>query len=444
MKTINKFFAVVVFIVGLVTFNSCEIETIENQNGPSIESLVEGASLADLRLLASGLESILRTDMEFYFWTVSMVGREYWDLNNTDPRYTGELLGVNGAPLDNNGFLTTRSFGSRYRAIRNALVLIEATQNANAGLTTEEENGLIGYAKTLQAYSLLLVANRQFTNGVRLDVTDPDNLGPFVDYAASLTGIRALLDEAATDLSNAGSEFAFFLSSGFDGFNTPAAFRQFNRALAARVAIYQDDKPGAITALAASFFNINGDLNTGVSYAFGGAVGNDRANPLFYVADQDLYTAHPSWEDNIEAGDTRLEAKTRLYTEDPEEGLPPNTDGLTGPRQVSLIASQTSPFPIIRNAELVLLYAEAQIGTNAGEVTAAINIIRNAAGLPDYAGPDDAASLLAEVLNQRRYELFAEGHRWLDMRRTGNLDEIPIDRPGDQVFELFPRPILEE
>ncbi|WP_432766785.1 RagB/SusD family nutrient uptake outer membrane protein [Phycicoccus elongatus] len=39
-----------------------------------------------------------------------------------------------------------------------------------------------------------------------------------------------------------------------------------------------------------------------------------------------------------------------------------------------------------------------------------------------------------EIVKQRRYSLFGEGHRWIDMRRWGRLNQLPIDRPGDDVL----------
>ena len=54
---------------------------------------------------------------------------------------------------------------------------------------------------------------------------------------------------------------------------------------------------------------------------------------------------------------------------------------------------------------------------------------------------DDA--LMDEIVKQRRYSLFGEGHRWIDMRRWGRLNQLPIDRPGDDVWEKFPRPVSE-
>ena len=53
------------------------------------------------------------------------------------------------------------------------------------------------------------------------------------------------------------------------------------------------------------------------------------------------------------------------------------------------------------------------------------------------------SALLTEMLYERRYSLFCEGHRWVDLRRYGLLGTLPIDRPGDQVWSAFPIPVSE-
>lgn len=425
----NTTLGMVLSLVILAT--SCEITPIANPNGPTIEELTDGASLVDLQLLATGLESSMRTDMEFYFWTTSIVGREYWDLRQTDPRYTGELLGAQGAPLDNNGFLTTRSFSARYKAIRNAYILEEAVANSSAGLTDAERNGFTGVSKTLRALSLLMILNRQYENGCRLDTQDPDNLGPFVSYTEGLAGVKSLLDEAAAELANA--SFAYTSSFAED----PTMFLRQNRAIAARVALYQGDNAAVLALLDESFFDQNGPLERGMYYRFS-AAGNDQFNPLYNVPEQTFYIVHPTVISDAAADDDRVEDKTLQLPS------PVTADGLTGDYQVVMFESNTSPAPIIRNEELILIYAEANVGTNNTAAVDAINIIRNEAEIGDYTGGTTDAELMNEILNQRRYSLFGEGHRWIDMRRMGRLNEIPTDRPGDVVHVQFPRPVLEE
>jgi hypothetical protein len=103
--------------------------------------------------------------------------------------------------------------------------------------------------------------------------------------------------------------------------------------------------------------------------------------------------------------------------------------------------SNTAPIPIIRNEELVLIYAEAKIQLNAfPDAIVALNRIRLGHGIPAYAGGVTQAALINEMLRQRRYSLFYEGHRWVDVRRYNMLNTLPLDRAGDDVWDKFPLP----
>lgn len=428
--TIKSLFGVLLLGV-LLNFAACELEDIPNPNAPDQINLENGgATLNDLRLLAVGTEAVLRVDMEFHFWTTSIVGREYWDLRNTDPRYTGELLGKGGGGLDDNGFLTTRSYSARYRGVRSAWVQIHAAQSTSASLTPAQRNGFVGHARTLLGYSLLLECNRQFNNGIRTDVEDPDRLGGFESYSDALRSIQAILDQANTELT--GAEFLFTSTLG-----DAARVKQFNRALAARVEMYKGSRASMIPLLQQTWMDPDGDMDEGVYYLFG-AGGNNRFNPLFTVPNQTQYVAHPQFVANAEPNDQRFDSKTTQLA------APFATDGLSGDVQVTMIASNTSPFPMLRNEELVLMWAEAHIGTDNSAAVTAINKVRAAAGLLPYGGPTDDAALLDQLLHERRYSLFGEGHRWIDMRRFNRLGNIPTDRPGDVVHQQFPRPIFDQ
>lgn len=423
-------------------FSGCELEDIPNPNAPTVESFEEGATQADVQLLAVGLEAITRTDLEFHYNTVSLLAREYYDLSGVDPRYTGEVL---KGPLDNNGFLTTRSYAAWYRAVKSANVMITAVENSSAGFTDDVKNSYYGFAKTLKAYSLLMVANRQYTNGIRVDVSNPDNLGPFVTYSEALVAIDNLLTEANANLSSSAATFDFPLSSGYAGFDTPSTFSRFNRAVAARVALYQGDKAKVLTLLNNSFFNLAGGLTEGPSHVFG-ATGNDILNNQFHVLGQSgqEFVIHNSWITDAEAGDTRVTDKSFLLA------APATFDGLTGTHQIAIYKSNTDPVYLIRNEELILMYAEANIGTNNATALSTINVIRNAAGLASLVSPadidvNDDNALLEEVLKQRRYSLLGEGHRWVDLRRLNKLNStyVPLDRAGDNIIDAFPTPFNE-
>lgn len=441
MKSFIKIFCLL--FVFSIAFTSCEVEDFGNPNAPTAEDLLDGASLADLQLLGSGLESMLRNDMGFHYNTVSMVGREYYDLRGTDPRYTGELLGAQGAILDNNGFLTTRSFSQVYRVARNANNFIGAISNSLAGLTDAQKNGLVGLTETLKAHSLLLELNRQYQNGIRVDVADANNLGGFLSYEGSLDALEASLDAAYANLTGAGASFPIALSSGFAGFDTPATFAQFNRALAARVNLYQGDTGGLTTALGQSFMDMEGDLKMGVYHVFG-ASGNDITNPLVVVPNQDQFMAQMDFINDADAGDMRVGQKTSLFEPD---GVPTTSsiDELSSDYQLALYTSNTAPVPMIRNAELVLMMAEARLqNSDVPGAVFALNVVRTAAGLAPLADDLSTDEATDALIYERRYALFGEGHRWIDMRRWGRLDQIKTDRAGDVIHTQFPRPVTEE
>ena len=164
-------------LVGFIGLTSCDVDEVLNPNSPTVESFENGATIADLQLLANGLQAVIREDMEFHFWTTNMLGREYYDLRGTDPRYTTELLGRNGGALDNAGFLTTRTYFGRYRSIRNANLLKTAVANTVATLSASQSNALLGYANTIIGYELLLEATRQFENCLLYTSPSPRDRG---------------------------------------------------------------------------------------------------------------------------------------------------------------------------------------------------------------------------------------------------------------------------
>jgi tetratricopeptide (TPR) repeat protein len=80
--------------------------------------------------------------------------------------------------------------------------------------------------------------------------------------------------------------------------------------------------------------------------------------------------------------------------------------------------------PVIRYAEVLLTYAEAlnEVGRTA-EAEPFLNKVRTRAGLTSLSALTQAAFRDA-ILRERRIEFFGEGHRFFDLRRTGNLDQF--------------------
>lgn len=436
MKIINK---VMIFMAVGILFTSCDVEEFSDLNGPEVDALVEDLSRGDLQDLVGGVFYSMRVGLGTYYDDVGVLGREFYRFSNSDPRFTADLLGRENAVLDNNTFYITTPWAARYRTVKNTNIILEGLNNTTADFTTEELNTTRGFLNTIKGYELLLNLNLTDENGIRLDVNDPDNLGPIVSKAEALTGIQSLLTGAATDLASGGSTFPFEMTSGFSEFNTPQKFLEVNKAISARVAAYQGNFPAVLSFLEDSFLDLNGNFDTGIYYVFSENQ-NDLINPVFFQQNASAAGARivqPNFISEAEAGDDRVNEKVSLR----DETI--TFDGLSGDYDFFLYTTRTQEIPVIRNAELILLYAEANISINPEETVKALNIIRNSVPLPNYAGSLTEQALTQEMLKQRRYELYGEGHRWIDARRYNILSTLPIDRPGDDVFSKFPIPLTE-
>ncbi len=422
------------FISAGTLFISCQ-KDYGNLNSPTVESFLSNASASDLNNLVTGSESGMRTNMALYLDDVGSIGRENYRFSASEPRYVTDLLGADNATLSNSNFYITNTWASRYRVVKNCNTLIQAANNSRL-ISADERVGYVGFAETIKAYQLLLNLNLTDSNGIRLDVSNPDALGPIVPLTQSLAGIQALLDSGKTAL--AAGTVVFPLSGGFAGFSDAAGLIQFNRALSARVQVYQSNWAAALTALGESFYGLTSDLNLGVYSIFGTGSG-DQLNPAYIPQLQtgEVRVAHPSYATDILPGDDRISKATLR----PVASL----DGLSSNRDVWVYTSSTAPMPIVRNEELILIYAEANIQTNNfTEAVKAINEIRSKHNLPNYSGALTQPALINEMLYERRYSLYMEGHRWIDTRRYNLLNTLPLDRPGDDVWSEFPLPVSEQ
>ena len=110
-----------------------------------------------------------------------------------------------------------------------------------------------------------------------------------------------------------------------------------------------------------------------------------------------------------------------------------------------MIANYPNPHFSFKTCQLLDKF---RLKLRSGNISGAIddlNIIRDYAGLDAYSGAQTEAAVTDELLTQRQYSLWCEGHTMVDLRRYGrlNADNLPIDRDGDQVFNQFPVPLTE-
>jgi hypothetical protein len=329
--------------------------------------------------------------------------------------------------------------------------LLEAVPTAEL-LSEAEKSATAGFVRTIQAYSFLMILTTHTQDSIPIDIP-PDIAAPpapFVTNAAAYDHVVSLLDQARTDLLAGGAAFPFSLPPGFTGFNTPATFVQFNRSLRARVAAYRADWAGVHAALAESFLvDPAAPLDRGVYMDYGSGAG-DLSNPLSQDPAAGENFAHQQL-DTLAQLQTDGVTKDRRFVTKTVPRASTTSNGFTSALGWIRYPSPSSPIPLIKVEELILLRAEANINLN--DLPAAltdINFVRQTSGgLPPAVPFVDQASAIDELLYNRLFSLLYEGgHRWIDLRRYGRLaifpaGDLPVSREGgaaEAVFTTFPIP----
>lgn len=434
----------IALIGALFVAGGCSDLNVPDFNNPSLEDLQANPTPTKIATATQGLmvgTRVQQGTQNGYVSLLGIIGRESYNFDPADPRFITEML---IGPLDGGSpAFGGNLFNFPYRNIRNANILLGAL-DVVAGMSAAEKEAVRGFAKTIQALDYLYVINTRDDLGAPLDVNraPTGELAPIVSKAEILAYIATLLDEGNTHLQAGGSAFPFTLSPGFAGFNTPAAFRQVNRALKARVEVYRGNHSSALAALNGSFLNTGASLSLGAYHSFSTASG-DLQNLLFDPTGRAIL-AHPSHTAEAPRKsngsiDNRAAAKIAPITAR-------TVQGITAGEVFTIYESNTAPIPIIRNEELILLRAEARYFT--GDVLGAlsdINFIRTTSGGLAIRGPFISQSdFITELLQQRRYSLLFEGgHRWIDMRRFGLLATLPKALATHNIHTRFPFPEAE-
>ena len=433
-----------------VTIAACNNFDVQNLNAPTAETLTGSPTREVLARAAVGIQTQALNDRGGIIQQWGIYGREGWNLLGNDPRETGEEIRGPQDPGGRAGGIWT----GQYQAIRTINVYLTALANAGS-LTPEEVKASLGFAKTLKAWHLHLLAIRSGPTGIPIDVDRPisDPPAPLVSMSDAMTAASALFDEAYADLQAGGASFPFSFVPGYTGFTTPATFAQVNRALAAKLLVHRATFVNctacwaqAATAISQSFITtagLPGSLSTGVYFGYTGAAG-EQSNPVSEAMTSNRYWVHPSIISGAQLRpngqpDLRLTTKTALAPEAHE------LNDLTGTYKPvmynvpgTLAANPGADIPWITNEELLLLRAEIRWNTNdkPGAISD-LDLVRvNAGGLAPTtltaASPD--AAFVDELLYNRLYSLmWTQGTRWIDARRYGRTAQLPLDRPGDVV-----------
>lgn len=432
---------------GALTVAACGDLTVPDFNNPSLEDLQSKATPTTIRQATQGMLIGARSyssAQNGYVSLLGILGRESYNFDPADTRFITEML---IGPLDGGSpAFGANLFSLRYRNLRLGNTILTSIGPV-AGMTTAEKEAVRGFVKTIQALDLLMVINTRDDLGapIDVDIAPTGAPAPIATKAAVFARIIQLLEDARTNLNAGGATFPFSLGPGFTGFNTPATFLQFNRALKARVDVYMANFSTALTSLGASFIDPAASLDLGAYHAHSSGSG-DTENALYDPTGRAIL-AHPSivTDAQLKADGTR---DARVLSKVATLPAARTVQGITTDVFFTIYNSPAASIPIIRNEELILLRAEANIGLNTPAGLAAaqtdINTIRNrSGGLAPVVLASNAAALTELLYNKRYSLLFEGGHRWIDLRRYGLLGTLPLAVSTHTRPSRFPFPEAE-
>lgn len=424
---------------------ACADYNVPNFNAGSLQELQDNPTPTSLSTAAQGMLYLSREQEEFYIIILGSMGREGYSLHPSDAGWRNNLNTMNPSFYSGSRI----AWADSYRAIRTGNVILKAVDAST--LTAPQKAGLSGFVKTVQAMNFLEIIVTRDSGGAPIEVDQPlSELAPIATRTEVYARLNQLLDQGKTDLQAAGASWILKLPPGLAPFNTPATFLQLNRAIRARSAVYTQDYATAIVALGESFLSRTASLKLGAFYSWSTNSG-DRALSWLYDPGAVSLRGQPRFLTDAQtradgSPDLRVTTKTQMVALKMFQNIGSNF------RYTLYDESPGAPTPIIRNEDLILLRAEARwmTGDKVGAMDD-LNFIRGTAGgLADcgavgatctvtVASPDNA--FVDELLYDRRYSLVWEGgHRWIDSRRFGRLNTLPVDRTGDKRFERIQIP----
>jgi hypothetical protein len=458
MPSIRNHIASAGLLLGVLTAGCGKFDVLD-PNNPSEDDLLTNPTPSKISVAGTGLFVAARAGVTGEIWVLGSYGREGVRLlGNNQPDYQEPFIG----PIQQQRGI---AWVNEYAAIRSINVFLAAL-DVTPQLSAEQKAAGVGLAQTLKGLAFFKIISARGSLGAPIDVGKSvnDDPAPFASQDEVYLYIRALLDSAATSLqAAAGADFPLVIPAGFSDFATPATFLQFTNALAAKAEVFHGSigcgaacYQLALTKLAQSYLTLDpAALDLGPVYDFSNNPGDTRNNLADPLTGADFFALQLNRTDAQHqpggALDQRVLDKVANTTRNPPQtvgGFP-----IVGELKFTtyFTAGKADPehgIPILKNEELILLRAEANLGL--GNKQAAIddiNFIRlHSGGLASAnlnAGSTSAA-ILDELLYNRRYSLLWEqGTRWIDAKRYGRLNTIPVIVPDGAVPTELPIPDAE-
>ncbi|GAB3262171.1 RagB/SusD family nutrient uptake outer membrane protein [Larkinella harenae] len=401
----------------------------------------------------------------------------------------GDLPGDDMDPLSNNAdrvqiwsfqtiptnSVVTQTWQIIYQGINRSNAAIDRIP----GISMDEnlKKRLVGEAKFLRAYYYFYLV--RWYGGVPLMLTETQSLSAGKNVA------RASADEVYAQIIKDLTDAEASLPDKFSGADLGRVTAGAAKAMLARVYLTRKDFPNARTKAkevidnAAKYgyglfdryidvfaiSNKNGKESVFEIQFVGGGTGQGSGMVTYFAPENSPVTGRgfgsffPTMDlyNSFKTGDKRQELYINSYVDG--AGKTVNTfqhfNKYVDP-SARTFGDANNNFPIIRYADVLLMFAEAEneiSGPTAAARDAANPIRRRAFGLPltTASTVDFSATLTKEAFRQalwdeRRWEFYAEGHRWFDLVRTDRLVPVLKAKGKTNITEthkLFPIPQRE-
>ena len=432
-----KQYSMIALAVALVAAG-CKDNPVANPiDAPTVDALSGGLTRRSLQQLATGVTAQDREGFNTsgYLIIPEIYARDVYRIDASEPRWVLETLAGNPDP---GSFAGGGGFTDFFVAIRSANTILLSLQTPDPSqFTAAEANAARGFFRTMKALDYYRVLELRDTVGIPIQTDDPAEVTAIRCKTAVLTFIAALLDSANADFTAAGGTtvLPFKLPTGMSTFgrdyNVVSNLILFNRGLKGKVDFYRAlDRTNPQAALYQTAINeltqaLGGaapgavpasQMSVGAYYRFVPGGSENEAN----LRSDSRIGLHPLIRDSVQVGDTR---GSKIVNRTLLQGNNISTT-LTASFAVPSAANEALPIPILKDEELVLLRAQAEIG--AGQLAAAtldINSVRTQYGLLPHVTFTSAAAAIDAVLYEKRYSLLFEGpQRLVDLRGYGRLN----------------------
>jgi len=448
MRNISK----LIIAISIVSLFSCE-DAYEIKQVGVLESANAIQSVDDIELNLIGAFSYLDNTTEIQF---NATYSDELGIGNTNGGQNLEELGLTLTPATGKAF---SMWANGYIALAQVNRMIDA-----ALLITPDASETVRYENALgQGYALRAYLHLKLQTYFSSDLTDDNARGvialdfvpeinEFLPRSSNSTVFTLIENDLATAESLINDASATYLSS--DAVKAIYARMYAYRGLYAQAVPYATDLLADYpTVSAAEYTNMftdagNGDIifelerTIGDAYDAQGTGGGGYAGSLFAFVSADVSGAlflelGRSLFNQLSTADVRY--NTLVH---PTSIIDPAYATSANYRDSDVLAinkyagSEGRPLmndlKIFRGAEMLFILAEAG-ANNASDLPGAATLIKElrdarfggAQPLPVYANEQEA---FADILAERRIELALEGHRWVDLKRLGQVANVTIDK----------------